>query len=69
MQAHPTPAELEVLHRLTEPGATIATVARELEITERAVTKRLTSLYRRLGVTSAAQAVWATRTDLGTLRD
>jgi len=52
----PTPAELEVLHRLAEPGATIATAAKSLGITERAAKARLERLYRRLGVNSALQA-------------
>lgn len=57
----PTAAELAVIKGLTRPGSTIATVARELEISEHAANKRLRSLYRRLNVTSQAQAVWKLR--------
>lgn len=53
---NPTPAELAVLHRLAEPGATVASVARELNISEHAAKARLRSLYRRLGVNDRLQA-------------
>lgn len=64
--AQPTEAELDVLRRLIEPGSTVASAARELRISERAARKRLASLYRRLGVTSQAQAAWAARGYLDT---
>lgn len=52
----PTAAELAVLHRLTQPGATMKSVAHELGITERAVKGRLQRLYGRLGVADRLQA-------------
>lgn len=52
---------MAVLRLLLEPGASAATVAHRLGISERAARSRLASLYRRLGVNSAAQAAWAVR--------
>lgn len=52
----PTAAEIDVLYRLTKPGASTVSVARDLEITEHAVKARLRSLYRRLGVNDRLQA-------------
>ncbi len=54
----PTPNELSVLHRLAEPGASYASVAHDLGITENAARQRMWRLYRRLGVHSDLQA-WA----------
>ena len=56
----PTAAELEVLGEMTEPGATRRSAAHVLGITESAANGRLRSLYRRLGVNSAGQALAAT---------
>jgi len=53
----PTAAELAVLYGLTKPGSTIGSVARDLRISQSAAKQRLHSLYRRLGVTSAVQAL------------
>jgi DNA-binding NarL/FixJ family response regulator len=44
----------------------MASAAHELHITSHAVHKRLRSLYSRLDVNSAAQAVWALREELAT---
>lgn len=52
----PTAADADLLRRLAEPSASIASVARDLKITEAAVAMRLHRLYRRLGVNSALQA-------------
>jgi hypothetical protein len=53
----PTEAELAVLYGLTEPGSTIRKVAHRLGIAETAAKARLHSLYGRLGVLSALQAL------------
>jgi DNA-binding CsgD family transcriptional regulator len=54
--APPTNAELEILRRLVEPGATIVTAAQAAGISHSAAKARLRSLYRKLGVTNAVQA-------------
>lgn len=53
----PTEKELAVLRGLTVPGATLKSVARDLGIRPGSASQRLHALYRRLGVTSAAQAL------------
>ena len=57
MASQPTSAETDVLYRLREPGATVRSVAHDLGISEHAAKARLRSLYRRLGVNSAVQAL------------
>lgn len=57
-----TIAELDVLNRLAEPGATVRSVAGDLRISEDAAKERLRALYRRLGVNSQLQAFVKVRT-------
>lgn len=52
----PTPRELECLALLELPGASYATVARILGLSESTVQNHLGRLYAKLGVGSALQA-------------
>lgn len=52
-----TPRQLEIIDRLSRPGATQATVAEELGISSQTVKNHLTMVYRTLGVRSFGQAV------------
>lgn len=52
-----TPRQLEVLDRLSRPGATQASVAEDLGISVQTVKNHLTIAYRTLGVRSLGQAV------------
>lgn len=54
----PTSGERAALIALCQPGAKEATAAIQLGIQPDALRARLKRLYRRLGVNSAAQAVW-----------
>jgi DNA-binding NarL/FixJ family response regulator len=59
-----TVRELEVLRAVCRPGASIRSAAHELGITPGTTRNHLRSLYRTLGVNSAAQAayvVWGGR--------
>jgi LuxR family quorum sensing-dependent transcriptional regulator len=57
LDGRPSARELEVLQLLCRPGADRRSVAWTLGLSERTVDSHLRSLYRRLGVSSAAQAV------------
>jgi len=52
----PTSSERAALLAISQPGATYASAARALGISKGALGRRLERLYRRLNVTSAAQA-------------
>lgn len=51
------PRELEVLWAMLQPGGSRRQAARQLGISEHTVNSHLRSLYRRLGVNSAGQAM------------
>lgn len=51
-----TARQLDVLRRLARRGATTKSVAHELGISPSAARRRLSSLYRNLGVDNALQA-------------
>jgi two-component system, NarL family, nitrate/nitrite response regulator NarL len=50
-----TPRQLEIVDRLTRPGATARSVAAELGISEHTVKRHLEKAYRLNGVQSLAQ--------------
>lgn len=54
-----TSAERAALIAVCQPGSGYDEAAYALGITRRALRHRLDSLYRKLGVNNAAQAVWA----------
>jgi DNA-binding NarL/FixJ family response regulator len=56
VNAPPTPRELEILERVTRPGADRDRVARDLGISTATVKAHLRQLYAKLGVSSEAQA-------------
>lgn len=59
---HPlTARQVDIIDRLTEPGATQQSVADELGISISTVKNHLTLAYRTLGVRSIAQAARAKR--------
>src|SRR3990172_8512771 len=58
LSRRPTTRELEVLEAVCQPGGSIATAAHELGISPSMTGNTLRSLYRRLGVCSAAQAAY-----------
>lgn len=57
-----TARQLEIVERLSRPGATQSAVAEELGISEQTIKSHLQTVYDRLGVQSFAQAVRALAT-------
>lgn len=64
MAAPPTARELEALRAVCKPGGSMASAAHELGVSHHAIHNRLRKLYSRLGVNSAAQALYALGDDI-----